>query len=186
MSSNSQYIENSDSDSDPGTGITNNFYDPNISHPDIEYRDELGVVCPSHTTERRLIAKIDRKVIPVLSILYLLAFLDRYGVVKSFHRAKYADNFLLEQILPMPRVRKPSIWHLYGSQAADLAVFGLSSELGLLAGSNQYNTALTIFFVPYVVRHKTQQSNSMLIDSSPALRNTVEYPLEEAQAPCLV
>ena len=31
------------------------------------------------------------------------------------------------------------------------AVFGLSNDLGLKAGSNEYNTALTIFFVPYIV-----------------------------------
>ena len=30
-------------------------------------------------------------------------------------------------------------------------VFGLSTDLGLKPGSTQYNTALTIFFVPYIV-----------------------------------
>ena len=55
-----------------------NYYDPEVHHTDAEY-DDLGVVCPSHTTERKLVAKIDFRVIPVLSILYLLAFLDRYG-----------------------------------------------------------------------------------------------------------
>ena len=52
------------------------YYDPDIAGANGEF-DELGVVCPSHTTERRLMAKIDMRVIPVLSILYLLAFLDR-------------------------------------------------------------------------------------------------------------
>ena len=40
--------------------------------------DELAVICPPHTTERKLMTKIDWKVIPILSIMYLLAFLDRY------------------------------------------------------------------------------------------------------------
>lgn len=35
------------------------------------------MLVPSHTTERRLMAKIDLRLIPCLSILYLFAFLDR-------------------------------------------------------------------------------------------------------------
>ncbi|MCJ1400605.1 hypothetical protein MMC11_003811 [Xylographa trunciseda] len=90
-----------------------NYYDPDIARTDPEY-DDLGVICPSHTTERRLMAKIDLRVIPVLSILYLLAFLDRTNI-------------------------------------ANAAVYGLSTDLGLVSGTNQYNTALTIFFVPYIL-----------------------------------
>lgn len=33
--------------------------------------------CPAHTTERKLMAKIDLHVLPCLCILYLMAFLDR-------------------------------------------------------------------------------------------------------------
>jgi len=33
------------------------------------------IQCPPHTTERKLVAKIDLHVIPFLSIMYLLAFL---------------------------------------------------------------------------------------------------------------
>ncbi|MCJ1245141.1 hypothetical protein MMC30_002342 [Trapelia coarctata] len=90
----------------------NNYYDPEFANTGAEY-DELGVVCPPHTTERKLLAKIDLRVIPVLSILYLLAFLDRTNI-------------------------------------ANAAVYGLGTDLGLPPGSNQYNTALTIFFVSYV------------------------------------
>jgi hypothetical protein len=39
------------------------------------YDDTL--VCPPHTTERKLVNKIDFHVVPFLCILYLLAFLDR-------------------------------------------------------------------------------------------------------------
>lgn len=41
------------------------------------YADDLHVQCPPHTTERKLITRIDFRVIPCLCIMYLLAFLDR-------------------------------------------------------------------------------------------------------------
>ncbi|KAL8753018.1 MAG: hypothetical protein Q9184_005547 [Pyrenodesmia sp. 2 TL-2023] len=91
----------------------NNYYDPDIAHPAAgEYDDDLHVQCPPHTTQRRLVAKIDFRVIPVLSILYLLAFLDRTNI-------------------------------------ANASIFGLREELNLQ--NTQYNTALTIFFIPYIV-----------------------------------
>lgn len=63
-------------------------------------------------SERKLITKIDLRVIPVLSVLYLLAFLDRTNI-------------------------------------ANASVFGLVKDLNL--AGNEYNTALTIFFVPYIL-----------------------------------
>lgn len=39
--------------------------------------DPSTVVCPPHTTESKLIYRIDLHVIPFLCIMYLLAFLDR-------------------------------------------------------------------------------------------------------------
>ena len=63
-------------------------------------------------SERKLITKIDLRVIPVLSIMYLLAFLDRTNI-------------------------------------ANAEIFGLVKDLKLKG--IQYNTALTIFFVPYIV-----------------------------------
>jgi len=88
-----------------------NYYDPDMHHPDDGYDDDFGVVCPSHTSQRRLVSKIDLRVVPVLSILYLLAFLDRTNI-------------------------------------ANASVFGLQKDLKLTG--TQYNTALTIFFVPYI------------------------------------
>lgn len=76
----------------------------------VEY-DELGVVCPPHTTERKLMARIDWHILPFISLLYLLAFLDRVNI-------------------------------------ANAKSFGLVADLGLDAGGVQYNTILTIFFVP--------------------------------------
>ena len=107
----------SDHDAEPGIkNESNNFYDPNLisngaNGTEREY-DELHVVCPPHTTEKKLMAKIDLRVIPFLCILYLLAFLDRVNI-------------------------------------ANARSFGLVKDLNLV--NTEYNTALTIFFVPYVV-----------------------------------
>lgn len=102
----------SELDTEPGTkNEVNNYYDPNLPTRQTEY-DELHVVCPSHTTEKKLMAKIDLRVIPFLCILYLLAFLDRVNI-------------------------------------ANARSFGLAKDLNLR--TLEYNTALTIFFVPYVL-----------------------------------
>lgn len=53
----------------------------------VEYDEDLHVQCPSHTTERKLLAKIDLHVVPFLCILYLLAFLDRQVQIKGFPTA---------------------------------------------------------------------------------------------------
>ncbi|RPB08151.1 MFS general substrate transporter [Morchella conica CCBAS932] len=67
---------------------------------------------PPGIDERKLMRKIDIRLLPVLCILYLLAFLDRVNI-------------------------------------SNAAIFGLKEDLGL--GGVEYNTALTIFFVPYII-----------------------------------
>ncbi|KAK2801690.1 hypothetical protein FQN50_007603 [Emmonsiellopsis sp. PD_5] len=66
-----------------------------------------------HTTEKKLMAKIDFHILPVLCVLYLLAFLDRVNI-------------------------------------SNAAIFGLRKDLDIEDGT-KYNTALTIFFVPYIL-----------------------------------
>lgn len=83
-----------------------------VEHPDYGHGDALHVECPSHTTEGRLVMRVDRRLIPLLCILYLLAFLDRVNI-------------------------------------ANANVAGLSRDLKL--AGDEYNTALVIFFVPYVL-----------------------------------
>lgn len=73
--------------------------------------DELGVPCPPHTTDKKLMARVDAHLLPFIVVLYLLAFLDRVNI-------------------------------------ANAKSFGLVADLGLDAGGVQYNTILTIFFVP--------------------------------------
>jgi hypothetical protein len=95
-----------------GLGDGHANYDPDLAHPAAGYGDGEVATLPPGVSERKLITKIDLRVIPVLSVLYLLAFIDRTNV-------------------------------------ANAAIFGLQKDLGL--SSTQYSTALTIFFVPYVL-----------------------------------
>lgn len=85
------------------------------SLPRYNAEDEMPetVDCPAHTTETKLLTRIDLHVIPFLCVMYLLAFLDRVNI-------------------------------------ANANVFGLSKDLKLTEG-NKYNTALVIFFVPYIL-----------------------------------
>ncbi|RDW68422.1 putative transporter-3 [Coleophoma crateriformis] len=101
-------------ETDPETAYKNTYV-PDINHEHngglVEY-DELHVPCPPHTTEKKLMTKIDFRVIPFLCILYLLAFLDRVNI-------------------------------------ANAKSFGLVADLKLTGV--QYNTALTMFFIPYII-----------------------------------
>ena len=61
-------------------------YDPDLAHPAAGYSDATPVSAltpPEGVSERRLLTKIDLRVIPVLSILYLFAFLDRTNVANA-------------------------------------------------------------------------------------------------------
>ncbi|RYP59035.1 hypothetical protein DL771_011028 [Monosporascus sp. 5C6A] len=67
-----------------GDVVGNNTYHPGTA--DGEY-DELHVRCPPHTTEKKMVMRIDWRLVPFLCILYLLAFLDRVNIAnaRSFH-----------------------------------------------------------------------------------------------------
>jgi hypothetical protein len=86
-------------------------YDPDLAHS-AAFSDAENTLETSHINERKLMTKIDIRVIPVLSVLYLMAFLDRTNI-------------------------------------ANAAVFDLREDLNL--GGLEYNTALVIFFVPYIL-----------------------------------
>lgn len=92
-----------------GGGGSPDFHRDRIENGYAGEYDELGVVCPPHTTEKKLMTKIDLHVLPFISLLYLLAFLDRVNI-------------------------------------ANAKSFSLTTDLGL--GGVEYNTILTIFFVP--------------------------------------
>ncbi|EEY16792.1 MFS transporter prlL like protein [Verticillium longisporum] len=44
---------------------------------------DASVQCPAHTTERKLLTKIDLHVLPFLCVMYLLAFLDRVNIANA-------------------------------------------------------------------------------------------------------
>ncbi|THH00403.1 hypothetical protein EW026_g2122 [Hermanssonia centrifuga] len=79
------------------------------------FNHEGSVDCKSESAgvdERKLLRKIDLRLVPALCILYLLAFLDRVNI-------------------------------------SNAALFGLKTDLNLVG--NEYNTALVVFFVPYII-----------------------------------
>ncbi|KAF2467041.1 MFS general substrate transporter [Lindgomyces ingoldianus] len=57
--------------------------DPAPPQYDGNYNDDLCVECPPHTTERRLVYRIDLHVLPFLCVMYLLAFLDRVNIANA-------------------------------------------------------------------------------------------------------
>ncbi|KAK8028015.1 hypothetical protein PG991_005071 [Apiospora marii] len=65
---------------------THNTYHPG-SDGALPYNDDASVVCPAHTTQGKIVARIDFRLMPFLIILYLLAFLDRVNIAnaRSFH-----------------------------------------------------------------------------------------------------
>ncbi|KAL6244531.1 hypothetical protein RBB50_008773 [Rhinocladiella similis] len=74
--------------------------------------DEEAVPELSHAAQKRLMRKIDLRLIPMLFVLFLLAFIDRVNI-------------------------------------GNAKVLGIEKELGL--HGNQFNIALFIFFLPFVV-----------------------------------
>ncbi|KAG5979794.1 hypothetical protein E4U55_004752 [Claviceps digitariae] len=75
---------------------------------------DLEIKCPAHTTDKRLMTKIDLHVIPFLCIMYLLAFLDRVNI-------------------------------------ANAKIYHLREDLDMLHPASRFNTAIVIFFVPYIL-----------------------------------
>ncbi|KAG6001095.1 hypothetical protein E4U21_004695 [Claviceps maximensis] len=75
---------------------------------------DVDVECPAHTTDKRLMTKIDLHVLPFLCVMYLLAFLDRVNI-------------------------------------ANAKIYHLREDLDMLNPPSRFNTAIVIFFVPYIL-----------------------------------
>ncbi|KAF7561789.1 hypothetical protein G7046_g2349 [Stylonectria norvegica] len=95
---------------------------------------DVHVPCPAHTTDRKLISKVDLRVLPPLAIMYLLAFLGEFAYLlhEGYTTAQAGLIFILDRV-----------------NISNANVYGLSDELGL--DGNKYNVALVVFFVPYVL-----------------------------------
>lgn len=85
-------------------------------------------------------AKVDWHVVPCLCIMYLLAFLDRYE--SPLQAAANAPTIRVETVLMFFFFSRVNI--------SNAAVLGMTTDLDIAEGT-KYNTALTIFFVPYVI-----------------------------------
>lgn len=70
-------------DDSNGIGQSQKAYDPDLAHPAAAYKDTEVAQLPPGISERKLIAKIDMRVVPILSVLYLLAFLDRTNIANA-------------------------------------------------------------------------------------------------------
>lgn len=81
-------------------------------------------------------AKIDWHIVPCLCVMYLLAFLDRYVPRAPSTIAMFGSIDMNSAI--------------YRVNISNAAVLGLREDLNIVDGM-KYNTALTIFFVPYVI-----------------------------------
>jgi len=99
---------------------------------------------PPGIDEKALLRKIDFRLLPVLCILYLLAFLDRW-VFASLYSAHLEGKGWTDGI---------------SVNISNAAVFGLKEELKL--GGLEYNTCLTIFFVPYICLFRPPPPNPPL------------------------
>jgi hypothetical protein len=96
---------------------------------------EMGEVDTSGIDERKLIRKLDMALIPWLSFLYLLSFLDRTSIGNA-------------------KVRYPTTVLRFALIVYLLQLYGLEKDLKI--SDPQYNIALMIFFFSYSlfeVRH---------------------------------
>ncbi|XXH05215.1 hypothetical protein Hte_011640 [Hypoxylon texense] len=134
------------SESDKVGEITgNNTYHPGTVDTD-EY-DELHVQCPPHTTERKLMTRIDWRLIPFLCILYLLAFLDRVNIAnaRSFH--------LVEDLNLKNNEYNTGMWYKRNESQKRYSLFFSSTSLagafgGLLASAiGKMQVAIIFFFI---------------------------------------
>jgi hypothetical protein len=70
---------------------TSNCYNPGLENANLEITGK-SLQCPPHTTERKLIAKVDLRVVPLLCILYLFTFLDRCVISRNSQPKFQRDN----------------------------------------------------------------------------------------------
>jgi hypothetical protein len=102
-----------------------------ISSKQIEHADLQETVPFSHQEEKALVRKIDLALLPVIWFMYLLSYMDRtkYVACTQFHD-ELATNDSCNSI-------------------GNAKISGMETDLNLT--SNQYSTALVVFFVGYVV-----------------------------------
>jgi hypothetical protein len=94
----------------------------------------------SAINEKTLLRKLDLRLLPAVSILYLLSFLDRSNGNKQL-----LHNPLLQ--LLYTSILHPLLTSCF--LVANARLEGLTTDLGMT--SNQYLTGLTLYFIGYVL-----------------------------------
>lgn len=101
----------------PAINLSGNESRQKLQDDSLYHRESIKSEDPTHASwpqskERALVRKIDWKLLPILCLIYLMAFLDRVNI-------------------------------------GNAVIYGLQKDLKLVG--NQYNAALTVFFVPYII-----------------------------------
>jgi hypothetical protein len=99
----------------------NEYVSEQSSHD--EARDQMSI------NEKTLLWKIDLRILPIICVVYLMAFIDRYG--------------------PFAPSRAVLSFDMFRVNIGNAQLFSLASDLRI--NSNQYNIALAVFFVSYIV-----------------------------------
>ena len=117
--------------------------------------DVIATEIPSTIREKQLLRKLDRTILPPLTLLYLLSFLDRSNGRILFSPPSLSDwpetvsvgNARLEGLTADLHMSKYSsyrmnIWRKFKKW---------NFKLTLVKAGNQYLTGLTLFFIGYVL-----------------------------------
>ncbi|KAF7358572.1 hypothetical protein MSAN_01195400 [Mycena sanguinolenta] len=107
------------------------------SEEDFDFGGESTLPPPpilSAEEERKLWRKIDLKLMPILTLMYLMSFLDR----GAHFRLECVNSTALQSAQEI-------LVHLFGNARLD----GLQDQLNLTG--NKYNIALTMYFIPYCI-----------------------------------
>ncbi|KAF3022595.1 hypothetical protein E8E14_013591 [Neopestalotiopsis sp. 37M] len=119
--------------------------------------DELGVVCPPHTTERHLVRRIDTRLMPFVIIMYLLAFLDRVNIAnaKTFHLVDdlHLTGTQYNTGMWYKRSEAQKRYSLFFSSTSLAGAFGglLASAIGKMDGVRGYHGWRWIFILEGVL-----------------------------------
>lgn len=80
--------------------------------------------------EKRLLLKIDLRILPILCVVYLMAFIDRYDL--PYNRSHQTDCIIFSRV-----------------NIGNAQLFSLPQDLQLT--THEYNVALAVFFVSYII-----------------------------------
>lgn len=120
----------------------------------------------------RLRRKIDWRLIPLLSIMYLFSFLDRVNIGKSRRRLRPAQGSVLSSgfCSVLTNILSYSCCNLIGNAK----VAGLEKDIGLTP--QEYSWALSIFFIGYMVDFVFTPSKTVLLRAETNFGSTSPVP----------